>query len=173
MWFVLKVRILIFGKWVQVMWIVPTGILIFISLLPAIFFLSSSLLFFFFQCGWHIKTELNLKLNPLLRMSLNDNPFPWMKQYLYYLKTRAGSFSWALSCSTSFGKFFSMKTFPNEGIPSWVHSFSVEACFSSKTEFSDCITAWTWSNKKKLNNNYNNSRNYTLGSKSVTLRAQE
>ena len=104
--------------------------------------------FFFFQCGWHIKTELKLKLNPLLRMSLNDNPFPWMKQYLYYLKTRAGSFSWALSCSTSFGKFFSIKTFPDEGIPSWVHSFSVEACFSSKTEFSDCITAWTWSNKK-------------------------
>ena len=85
-------------------------------------------------------------------MSLNENSFPWMKQYVYYLKTRAGSFPWALSCSTSFGKLLQMKNFPNEAIPSCVHSSSVEACFSSKTEFSDCITAWTWSNKKKLDN---------------------
>lgn len=112
------------------------------------FFLFSLFLIIFFQCGLYMKTVLRLNLNPLLRMSLNVNPFPWMKQYLYYLKTRAGSFSWAFSCSTSFGKFFSMKIFPDEGIPSWVHSFSVEACFSTKTEFSDCITAWTWSNKK-------------------------
>ena len=110
-----------------------------------IFFLSSS--FFFFFSVADTKAKLKLNHNPLLRMSLKDNLFPWMKQYLYYLKTRAGSFSWAFSCSTSFGKFFSMKIFPDEGIPSWVHSFSVEACFSSKTEFSDCITARTWSKK--------------------------
>ena len=142
MWFVLNVRIFIFGKWVQVMWIVPTGILIFICL----FLFSFFLVLFFFSVA-DTKAKLKLNHNPLLRMSLKDNLFPWMKQYLYYLKTRAGSFSWAFSCSTSFGKFFSMKIFPDEGIPSWVHSFSVEACFSSKTEFSDCITAWTWSKK--------------------------
>lgn len=110
---------------------------------------SFFLFLFFLQCGWHFKTELKLNLNPLLRMSLNENSFPWMKQYVYYLKTRAGSFPWALSCSTSFGKLLQMKNFPNEAIPSCVHSSSVEACFSSKTEFSDCITAWTWSNQKK------------------------
>ena len=66
---------------------------------------------------------------------------------VYYLKISAGSFFWALSCSTSFGKFFQMNIFPDEGIPSWVHSSSVEACFSSKIEFSDCKTASTWSNK--------------------------
>ncbi len=60
--------------------------------------------------------------------------------FMYYLNTKAGSLSCALSWSTSLGKSLRME---NEGIPSSPHSFSVESCISKQTEFSDWITDWT------------------------------
>ena len=101
---------------------------------------------FFFQCGWH-KNQIKVKFESLVMHVTERHPLSVIQYAVYYLKISAGSFFWALSCSTSFGKFFQMKIFPDEGIPSWVHSSSVEACFSSKIEFSDCKTASTWSNK--------------------------
>jgi len=52
-----------------------------------------------------------------------------------YLNTKAGSFPCALSCSMSFGKFFMLNSFPDEGIPSSIHSLSIKAFLFTKVSF--------------------------------------